>query len=94
MRMSLFYSLKQRFRNRICGARGGKLSVNMARSVSNICVAHSPASGGVSIHTHCCWCCPGLVPSRPASGADTAHGRLVEQITAQALCPFIDYTPQ
>ena len=21
-------------------------------------------------------------------------GRLVEQITAQALCPFIDYTPQ
>ena len=44
MGMSLFYSLKQMFKNRICGARGGMLSVNIARSVLNICIARSPAS--------------------------------------------------
>ena len=31
---------------------------------------------------------------RAASGADTAHRSLVEQITTQAFYPFIDYTPQ
>ena len=85
----LILVLKTNVWNRVCG----KLSVNIARSISNTYVTRSPASSGVSTHMYC-WCCPCLVPSSPASCADTAHRRLLGQITAQALYPFMDYTPQ